>query len=181
MSNQRTPAVRGGSGSAATVEGDAEHRRAKTRASLEQSRVAFHELVGSLKESDLRVKRPGHGWSVREAAIHVISSIEQTPALIKALRRGHDHLNLPPPIAEQIKRLYTWWAARSVTREVLERRFDAAHSTVLAMVDTVRADEWERGGHAYGEGYWTVEYAFRHQREHVEAHVRQIRRLLERT
>lgn len=157
-----------------------EQRRAEIRASLERSRVAFHGLLGSLQEADLHVSRPGT-WSVGEAAIHVVSSIERTPGLIGALRGGRDHLNLPLSIAEPIKRLYTWWAARGLTREVLVRRFDAAYPTVLALLDTVQADEWGKGGHAYGEGYWTVEHAFHHQREHVEDHVQQIRRLLERS
>ena len=161
----------------AAVDNDAERRRVEIRASLERSRLAFHELIGSLQEADLQVSRPGT-WSVGEAAIHVVASIEQTPALIRALRGGHDHLNLPLSVAEPIKRLYTWWAARGLTREVLLRRFDVAHRTVLALLDTLQADELGRGGHAYGEGYWTVEHAFHHQRDHVEDHAQQIRRLL---
>lgn len=158
----------------------AERRRVEILASLERSRVAFHELLGSLQEADLRVSRPG-SWSVGEAAVHLVASIEQTPVLIKALRGGHDHLNIPQPIGEPIKRLHAWWSARGLTREILLRRFDAAYPKVSALLDTVQAAEWERGGHAYGEGYMTVEHAFHHQSEHVEDHVEQIRRLLERS
>jgi len=38
--------------------------------------------------------------------------------------------------------------------------------------------EARRPARAYGEGFWTVEHAFRHQREHVEEHIQQIRELL---
>jgi hypothetical protein len=166
--------VRGGT----RLEDEAERRRTEVVDSLEISRLAFQEVLGSLKEADLLVTRPGSGWSVREVAVHLISSIERTPTLIGRLRRGSDYLNLPLPIAEVVKRLYTRWAARSATCPELIRRFDAACSPVLALVDTIECNEWDRGGYAYGEGHWTVEYAFLHQREHVEAHIRQIRQLL---
>jgi hypothetical protein len=156
----------------------AERRRVDVVDSLEISRVAFQQLLGSLTEADLLVKQPGSAWSVGEVAVHLISSIERTPDLIGRLRRGSDYLNLPLPIAEVVKRLYTRWAARNATREDLIRRFDAACPPVLALVDTIRRNEWDRGGYAYGEGHWTVEHAFLHQREHVEAHIRQIRQLL---
>lgn len=171
--------VGGSTGSGeATIEDVAERRRVEVVDSLEISRVAFQQLLGSLKETDLLAKGTGSSWSVREVAIHLVSSIEHTPDLIGRLRRGKDYLNLPLPIAERIKRLYTWWAARNATKEDLIRRFDAACPPVLALVDTISSDEWDRGGYAYGEGRWTVEHAFLHQREHVEAHIRQIRQLL---
>lgn len=171
--------VGGSTGSGgATLEDEAERRRIEVVDSLEISRVAFQQLLGSLKEADMLVKRTGSGWSVRDVAVHLVSSIEHTPDLIDRLRRGNNYLNLPLPIAESVKRLYTWWAARNATREDLIRRFDAACPPVLALVDTISWDEWDRGGYAYGEGRWTVEHAFLHQREHVEAHIRQIRQLL---
>ena len=159
-------------------EDEAERRRVEVVNSLEIARVEFQQLLGSLKEADLLVRRPGSVWSVREVAVHLISSIEHTPTLIGRLRLGKDYLNLPLPIAEVVKRLYTGWAARNAIREELIRRFNAACPPVLALVDTIRSSEWDQGGYAYGEGHWTVEYAFLHQREHVEAHVRQIRELL---
>jgi len=160
------------------LEDEAERRRSEVVDSLESSQVAFQMMLESLNEPDLLVTRPGSGWSVREVAVHLISSIERTPTLIGRLRRGSDYLNVPLPIAEVIKRLYTRWAARSVTREELIRRFDAACPPVLALVETIRSNEWDQGGYAYGEGHWTVEHALLHQREHVEVHIRQIRRLL---
>ncbi len=162
------------------MEESADPMRAEICMGLEEARGAFAELLGSLSEADLKTKPEGFGWSVGEVAIHVVSSIERTPALIRALRRDQDYLNYPLPIAERIKRLDTWWAARGVTREALARRFEAAYPPVLALVDTIRREEWERGGHAYGEGYWTVEHALWHQREHMEEHVQQIGRLLRR-
>lgn len=95
-------------GAEATMEHEAAGRRAQIRVSLEQSRVVFHELLGTLKEEDLRVKRPDSGWTVRDVATHIISSLEHTPVLMGGLRRGHNHLNLPLWIAEPVKRVYTW-------------------------------------------------------------------------
>lgn len=160
------------------MEDAAERRRGEAAHDFETSRVAFQQLLASLKEADLLVKGPSSSWSVREVAVHLISSIEHTPELIGKLRHGKNYLNLPLPLAESVKRLYTWWAARDATRDNLIRRFDDAWPPVLAVLDTIAWNEWDRGGYAYGEGHWTVEHAFQHQREHVEAHIRQIRQLL---
>jgi hypothetical protein len=155
----------------------ADHVRAEIRAGLEQARGAFTDLVGSLSKADLRIKADS-GWSVGEVATHVVSSIEHAPGLIHALRRDRDYLNFPLPVTERVKRLITWWTARGATPQRLVRRFDVAYPPVLALLDTIRSDEWERSGRAYGEGSWTVGNALRHQGEHVQEHIQQIRRLL---
>src|SRR5437764_8938720 len=108
MSKQTASNVRSPRGREATLEDEAERHRAEVRVNLEQSRATFHSLLGSLKEADLPVRRPGSAWSVREVATHVVTSIENNPVLIGALRRGHDHLNLPVWVAEPVKRIYTW-------------------------------------------------------------------------
>lgn len=156
----------------------ADPMRAQIRTLLEEARGEFTDLVGSLSNADLRLKAPDSGWSVGEVAVHVVWSLEHTPALIHALRRNKDYLNSPLPVTERIKRLNTWWTARRVTPQALVRRFEAAFPSVLALVNTIQSDEWERSGRAYGEGSWTVGNALRHQGEHVEEHIQQIRRLL---
>jgi hypothetical protein len=57
---------------------------------------------------------------------------------------------------------------------------DSLSDEAFQLLDTIRPEEWAHGGRAYGEGYWTVEHALRHQREHVDEHIRQIHGLLSR-
>ena len=166
-----------GKGRPAPMLESADPVRAEIRADLEQARVAFADLVGSLSKADLRIKA-NSGWSVGELATHLVWSIEHTPALIHALRRDRDYLNLPLPLAERTKRLITWWTARDATPGELMRRFDVAYQSVLAVLDEIRNDEWERSGRAYGEGSWTVRSALQHQAEHIEEHIQQVKRLL---
>lgn len=154
---------------------DAARRHAEIKSSLEQARAAFQALLGSLTEEDLAQERTGSGWGAREEATHVVISIQRVPRLIAALRRGDDYMNYPLPVFERLKRLYTWWEARGATSATLAHGLEAAYPPILALLDTIRDDEWERSGRAYGEGRWTVEGAFLHQREHVEEHIRQIR------
>jgi hypothetical protein len=157
---------------------DEARRRAAIQSSLEQARSAFQEVLGSLTEDDLAQKRSGSGWCAREVATHVVTSIERVPPLIAALRQGEDYMNYPLAVLERLKRLHTWWVARDATWGTMARRLDAAYPPILALVETIRADEWGRSGGAYGEGHWTVEHALLHQLEHVKEHIRQIRELI---
>jgi len=115
---------------------------------------------------------------VREAAIHVVTSLEQVPALVGALRRGRDYMDVSPRIAEPVKRIATWWLARGMTSERLGHRFERAYEPVISLFTTIPEAEYALSGHAYGEGVWTVEYALRHLPAHIHEHVRQIRSVL---
>jgi hypothetical protein len=150
-------------------------RRSEIRAGLEDARTAFQDLLMSLAREDLGSRSSRSDWTVFEAAVHVVASLERTPALIAALRRDKDYMNVPMPVAEPAKRLITWSLARFATREALARRFDAAHAAIVVVLATIGDDEWARSGRAYGEGTWSVEHAFRHQAEHVHEHIHQIR------
>ena len=154
---------------------DGDSRRSEIRASLDDARTAFQELLKALAHEDLGLRQSRSDWTVLEAAVHIVSSLERTPALIGALRRGKDYLNVPMPVAEPAKRLITWSLARFATREVLARRFDAAHAAIVVVLATIGDEEWARSGRAYGEGTWSVERAFRHQADHVHEHIHQIR------
>ncbi|MDQ6885244.1 MAG: DinB family protein, partial [Candidatus Dormibacteraeota bacterium] len=178
MSGRAAIDVRGAesTGGDARASFEEDRRRAEIRASLEHARGAFLELLSSLTEADLSHTTGGSGWTVGEALTHVVASIERVPMLIGALRRGEDYMNFPLPVFERVKRLYTWWRARGVSLEAHRRRFEAAFPPVLALLDTIRPSDWARAGRAYGEGRWTVESALRHQAEHIEEHIKQIRR-----
>ena len=155
-------------------------RRADIRSSLEQAHSAFHELLTSLNNEHLSL-RSGSGWGARDVATHLVISIERVPALIEALRRGHDYLNFPSPVFERLRGLHLWWSARHVSWATLARRLDAAYPPIFALLETIRDDEWGRSGHAYGEGLWTVQSALTHQLDHTEEHIHQIRELIGRT
>lgn len=162
----------------ASSEEELVRRRKEVRSSLEEAQAASLGLLMSLNEADLDRRASGSGWTVREVATHLVTSVERVPALIGALRIGQDYMSYPPSIFQWIRRVYTWWTARGVTQEALVRRLDAAYAVILAMVDTIHGDEWGRAGHAYDEGSWTVERALLHQREHGEEHIGQIREIL---
>lgn len=153
----------------------ADPRRSEIQASLDDARSAFHELLMSLEPDEFESRRSRSDWTVFETAVHVVASLERTPALIAALRRGKDYLNVPLPVAEPVKRIITWSLARFATREGLARRFDAAQAAIVGVLATIRDDEWARSGRAFGEGTWTVEHALRHQAEHVREHIQQMK------
>ena len=80
-------------------------RRADIRSSLGQAHSAFHELLTSLSNEHLSL-RARSGWCARDVATHMVISIERVPALIEALRRGHDYLNFPSPVFERLRGLH---------------------------------------------------------------------------
>jgi hypothetical protein len=162
------------------IKHDPERVRAELRSSLDEARAHLTQLLDSLSDADLSVRRKGSVWSVCEVATHILSATERTPALIGTLRREHDYLNYPLPVVELVKRIQVRWDSRAATREALRRRAQAAFPPILQVLDTIGTEEWGHGGRAYGEGYWTVEHALRHQPEHVEEHIQQIRGLLSR-
>jgi hypothetical protein len=157
---------------------DEDRIRTELRSSLDEARSHFIQMLDSLSDEALSFRSKGSVWSVGEVATHVVLATERTPALIGALRRGHDYLNYPLRIVEPVKRIQVRWDSRGATREALRRRAQAAFPPIIQLLDTIRPEEWARGGRAYGEGYWTVEHALRHQREHVDEHIEQIDALL---
>jgi len=156
----------------------ADPRRSEIQTALDTARSAFHELLMSLASEDFESRRSRSDWTVFEAAVHIVASLERTPALIGALRQGKDYLNVPLPIAEPVKRIVTWSLARFATREELARRFDSAQAAIVGVLATIRDEEWNRSGRAFGEGTWTVEHALRHQAEHVHEHIQQMKEAL---
>ena len=152
--------------------------KAQLRGDLERTRDEFRSLVQSLSEADLKRKRPGSPWSVGSLLAHLVASMEILPREFSAARKGRNFMALPPWLFNPIRMGTARLLTTGQTRAKLVRRYDAACTRVLQALDTVREDEWQRGGHFYDEGYWTVQTIFETQPRHFQEHAAEIRRII---
>jgi len=155
--------------------------RAAIRAEMNASRQAFHALLNAVPPEDWRRKSLATAFTVAELFEHIVHGLELIPEEVEAIRKGKNYLNFPSWFTGKISLLMTRRAARNATPQSIAERYDAAHAEALRLLDTVRDDEWRKGAHFFGEGYWTMEFIFRGVvSQHFEEHAAQIRETLRR-
>ena len=123
-------------------------------------------------------KGPGSAWAVREFLAHCLGSIQVIPRELASIRKGRNMLNLPPRLFNPVRIALGRIAGRLVSPQTIASKFDAAIDAALVALETVRDDEWHKGAHFYGEGYWTVETVFRMQPRHFDEHATTIREIV---
>lgn len=149
------------------------------RAEMEASRQAFHALLNEIPAADWRRNSVATAFTVAELFEHIVHGIELIPDEIEAIRKGKNYLNFPTWLTSRVNLFMTRRAARKATPQSIARRYDAAHAEALRLLEKVRDDEWHKGAHFFGEGYWTMEFVFRgNVTLHFEEHAAQIRESL---
>jgi hypothetical protein len=147
------------------------------RAQLEETRTAYHLLVESLTDADWHRKTSSTAWTVGEVMTHLADTLVDKPAAIADVRRGKNHLNLPPFLnwlAHPINRWLVKWSARRQTRQTILARYDQAYSALLATLGGIKDHEWKLGAFCYGEGYKTILEVCQLVVSHFQEHAAQI-------
>jgi hypothetical protein len=142
--------------------------RAAIRAELEQVRADYHELLGSLSESDWKTKSANPAWKVGQLMWHLGFGMDFFSQAVPQCRRGKAP-NPPGFLIDPVNNLMTRFMSRGATPESVSEKYDAAHATLLALLDEIQDDEWQKGVTTYGTWY-TVESAFHGPRVHFEEH-----------
>ena len=70
------------------------------------------------------------------------------------------------------------WRARRHSRRSLKADFDQAVGDILAALDDVRDDEWQRGARYFGAGFRDIEQILRAQPDHFAGHAADVRAAL---
>jgi len=148
--------------------------RAALRAQLEETRVAFHALVESLTDEEWHSKTRSTAWTVGEVMTHLALALAFKPETIAHVRRGKNHLNLPPWLVPGIGYLLVKYSARRKNRQSVLARYDQAHAALLASLDGIKDHEWNLGAFCYGEGYKTVLDVFQMPVSHFQEHAAQV-------
>ena len=149
----------------------------EARASLEEARERFREVVLSLSDDEWTAKSNNGGWTNGQLCWHMAFGAGAGSNTISRLRQNKG-LNPPAPMMAMFNVFSLWMVrirSRNATPESVLAFFDKGHAGTVKLVDTVGDDEWGNGGVFLGE-HMTVGGAFGFMRDHVEEHTGELRR-----
>jgi hypothetical protein len=160
-----------------------ESTRESIRVELEATRAAFHVLLASVPETQWRRPSANPAWTIGELLFHMTVALRFLPADIALIRRARWMPRPPAVIFNWLNVLYARWGARRAERASLARLYDEVHARAVAILGSMRDDEWDRGvtypgWDSYLNGFVTIEKLFRYVTHHFESHAAEIRQLL---
>jgi hypothetical protein len=153
--------------------------REKFRKEIEDTRTAFHELLASLSPADFKKKSGNASWSNGQLMWHTAWGVGFVPQGVDRARKGKD-LNLPRGVFNVLNPWITRWGSRGITPESVARSYDEAHAKVIALLETIKDDEWTKGSKITGE-FQTVTHHFEIPATHFAEHKTDILKSLGRT
>jgi hypothetical protein len=132
--------------------------RESIRAELEQTRLRFHALTGSLTADQWRTSSRNPAWSNGQLLFHMMFAFMLVPSLFRILRffsRRPDRssaafartLDLGTPLFHFVNALGPRIGARLYGPRRIDAKYDRVHAAVLRRLDAVRSDEWDRSMH----------------------------------
>jgi hypothetical protein len=154
--------------------------REALRAGLETTRSQYHELLNSLSDEDWNRKSANPSWNVRQLMWHLAWSGGFTVSGVEACRKGKG--TNPPNWAADIANTWiTRIGSRGAKKESVSKKYDEAHVKVIATLDGVQDDEWQKGARVFNQDM-TVEKTFRDNIvEHFKEHEADIKKGLGRS
>lgn len=128
------------------------------RQELEQTKQDFHVLLDSLDPQDWERPCGSRGWTVRQTMWHLASEVGLTAGSVAMAKQGR---NYSPPgwLSKRLTSFNTKRGARHATIESVAEQYDYGHEKLIAMLDEIEPEDWEKGSRILGE-YTTVEGHF---------------------
>ena len=164
------------------------------RSELESSRMAFHTLLDSLSDADLKKKSHNAAWTNKHIVVHMAMGFFILPSLILiALLFGR----LPKPLSKLFALLlitttipFNWINALGpylggivFTRTSLSKTFDWFYARIVQLLQFIPEEELQRGMYYPTQwdpftfkDYMTLEDIFRISPRHFAFHLEQIAR-----
>ncbi len=149
------------------------------RAQLEDARTRYHALLVSVSAADWHRRDSDTGWTASELLLHLALSLQYTPRFIASARSGKRWSPLPSRVLVFLNGLAPKLLARGASPEKLAGRYDAGHAATLAVLSTIRPEDWRKRAFLIDDSL-TVEEILRLPRHHVEEHALQLQRALTR-
>lgn len=167
--------------------------RASILTELKSARAAFHALLDSLSDEDLRRRSLNPGWTNGEILFHMTFGFMLIPPLVPMLRlfgrlpkrfsRAFAWLlNAGTPLFNWVNALGARGGGKVYDRPAIARKYDRVHASILRIVDSIKDDEWQCGmyyphkwDHLFDE-YMTLEQVLRYPTIHLRFHLDQIAR-----
>jgi uncharacterized damage-inducible protein DinB len=153
--------------------------REAIRSELEATRSQYHELLNSLSDEDWNKKSGNPAWNVRQLMWHLAWAGGFTASGVESCRKGKG-TNPPNFIADRANTLITRIGARGAKRETVGEKYDEAHKKVIASLEGVKDDEWQKGARVFNREM-TIEKTFRDHVEHFKEHQADIKKGLGRS
>jgi DinB family protein len=131
-------------------------RRVAIKAALESTRAAFHALLDSLTEDDLRKQSLNPGWTNGEILAHMLFGFMILNVLLPMARLwGRLPKSSSKPFAWLLNAItgpFNWFNALGArmqgtvfTYKRLGKLYDRVHRSLVKQVDSIKDDEWQRG------------------------------------
>jgi hypothetical protein len=131
-------------------------RKAAVKAELESTRAAFHALLDSLTEGDLRKQSLNPGWTNGEILAHMLFGFIILNVLMPMARLwGQLPRSSSRPFAgllNAITKPFNWFNALGARMQAmvftyrrLGKLYDRVHSSLIKKVDSIKDNEWQRG------------------------------------
>lgn len=118
--------------------------REALEAALEQTRLSFHELVGSLSDEQLALESVVTHWTVREVLCHMSRVMEIAFAMM--VRRARRNKGMPKALHTRLARWLNYMtakqAAKGADRDEVVRRYDDANAKMVRLLGTVKDTQW---------------------------------------
>ncbi|RPJ27013.1 MAG: DinB family protein [Chloroflexi bacterium] len=163
------------------------------RKELETTRTRFHSLLDSLSEEDFQKQSLNPGWTNGEILAHMTFGFIVINALLPMARLWG---RLPKGSSKWFAWLlnaftgpFNWFNAlgargqgRVFTRPRIGNIFDRIYFSLLKQIDSIKADEWERGMYyptkwdSNFDEFMTLEKLFQYPITHFNFHLTQISR-----
>jgi uncharacterized damage-inducible protein DinB len=149
--------------------------REAIRAQLEETRSKYHELLNSLSDEDWNKKSANPSWNVRQLMWHLAWTGGFTVSGVESCRKGKG-TNPPNWIADIANTWITRIGSRGSNRESVGKKYDEAHAKVIATLEGVQDDEWQKGARVFNQDM-TIEKMFRDNIvEHFKEHEADIKK-----
>ena len=164
------------------------------RSELKSTSSAFHSILDSLSDEDLRRKSNNPGWTNGEILFHMTFAFMILSALIPLAKFfGH----LPKSYSRLFARMLnssTWFfnwinaigargGGRIYTRKNIGGKYDKIHNSILKKLASIKENEWQLGMYyptrwdALFSEYMTLEKLFHYPVSHFQFHLKQLSHL----
>jgi hypothetical protein len=149
------------------------------RQELESTRAAFHQLLNSLSDADWKTKSANPAWSIGQLMWHLGRGIEFSVQAVGYCRKGKGP-NPPAFLINPGNVLLTRFGSRGATPSSAAQGYDRHHEALLACLDGIGDDEWQKTARVYATDY-TIASAVQIPMEHFREHEADIKRGLGRS
>ncbi|HEU0297370.1 MAG TPA: DinB family protein [Anaerolineales bacterium] len=161
------------------------------RAELEATRTAFHALIDSLSENDLRRKSRNPGWTNGEILVHMTFGFIILNALLPMARVWGRLPKWTSKLFAELLNVFTvpfnWinalgarFQARVFTYQRIGKLYDWTYFSLVKQINSIKEDEWERGMHyptrwdSNFSDFMTIRELFHYPVRHFNFHMGQI-------